>query len=396
MVDVTNCKTLAEAQQDYVIKMRRHFHRHPEPSFKEFETAKVIRAELDSMGIPWIQASETGTVGVIEGNGDCPENILVLRADIDALELAELAESDYRSQVPGMMHGCGHDAHAAMLLGAAQILKDVLLGKFPGKIYLLFQPGEESMSGARRIIESGVLRSAKAMYGQHIWAYYDTGILLTRTGYMMSGARMFHIRFVGTGGHGSSLDKCDNPLTAAAATTLALQTIVSQNVPAKEIASLCVGQIVGGSRANIVPETVTISGNIRAFSSEIDDLICRRICEVAEYHAMAYGVKAKVDFDTKIPPLDADPRLTALLENALRKVVGPENVREMAPDMGSEDFAEYAEICPIAFSFIGCRNKEKGCIAGHHSGYFSIDENAMINGVAAYVQFAADYFNGQG
>lgn len=391
-VEKFDVNALALQYNDYTVDLRRYFHRNPEPSMKEEGTAKRIREELDRMGISWFSATETGTVGVIEGDGTCPENILALRADIDALELTELVEWDHKSQIAGMMHGCGHDAHTAMLLGAARILKDKVKGKFPGTIYLLFQPGEESTLGAKYVVETGVLDGIKAIYGQHLWSYYDTGKLLTRGGRMMAGAKMFDIYFTGVGGHGSSLDKCVNPLIPAAVTAMSLQTIVSQNVNAKDIASLCVGQINGGSRNNIVPESAHLGGNFRTFSRETEETVCKRICQIAEHVSAAYDVKAEVTFSRSIPSLHTDPALTKVLEGSLRKVVGEENLVELPIEMGSEDFSEYGVLCPCVYSFVGCRNDEKGCNAGHHSGYFKVDEDSLKYGVAAYVQFVLDYF----
>ena len=273
---------LAKEQHSYVVDMRRHFHRNPEPSFKEFNTARKIRSELENMGIEWISACETGTVGIIHGNGDDPENILCLRADIDALELEEKTGCEYSSLTPGLMHGCGHDSHMAMLLGAARILKNNFEGTFPGTLYLLFQPAEENGNGAMAVIRSGALDGIKAMFGQHIMSYYDSGEMLNRIGPTMAGASFFHIDFKGKSGHGSIPASGINPVTPALMTALGLQTLVGLSIDPREIASLNIGQVTSGWTHNIIPETAHIEGCIRTFSKENDKLLQNAVQQWAQ------------------------------------------------------------------------------------------------------------------
>jgi len=385
---------LAAKQHDYVVEQYHHLHQHPEKGLFEYETAKHIRRELDAMGIRWIPTADTGTIGILEGNGEC-DKILALRADIDALELDERTELPFASKVPGMMHGCGHDGHTAMLLGAARALQELGQENRHGTVYLLFQPGEETTRGAKKVVDSGELNGISAIYGQHLMMPCRTGKVLFRAGHMMAGARQFSIHVVGKGGHGSNLSQCIDPVLPALMIALGLESMIPQNVSPLREASLCVGAVNAGVRFNIVPEDARIEGNYRYFYHEDDALLQRRIRELAESTARAYGTEAQITFSDTVPPLTNDEKLAEILRGSAANVVGEENVNEAEPAMGSEDFSEFSALCPEVFAFVGIANPEKGITAGHHSSYFRIDEDALDIGVAMHIQFVLNYFAAQ-
>ncbi|MDO4940721.1 MAG: amidohydrolase [Erysipelotrichaceae bacterium] len=379
-------------KHDYTLNLRRHFHEHPEIGLKEYETTKKIREELDKAGIAWIEASETGTIGIIEGDGNS-DNILALRGDIDALNVVEPKSFEFRSKNEGLMHACGHDAHTATLLSAGIILKQKYEHKFPGKIYLLFQPGEETAAGAKAVIGSGKLNDVKAFYGQHVWSPYDIGKVGTKSGSFMTGARIFNINVIGKGGHGSTLETTKNPLVAASAIVLALQTITSNNISAMDSAVVCVGGINGGKQFNAICDDCKIIGTTRFTSKQMDATMCSRIEEIAENTAKAYGCQAVVEYGGSISALRTDDRLTEITSCAYKKVVGEDNFINTELIMGSEDFAEYCDIAPCAYGFIGCRNETIGADKVHHSSKFKIDEDCLDVAVATYIEFVKEYYN---
>lgn len=385
-------KELVRDKHEYTLNLRRHFHVHPEIGLKEFETTKKIREELTKAGIAWIEASNTGTIGIIEGDENS-DNILALRGDIDALNVNEPKTLEFCSQNEGLMHACGHDAHTATLLSAGIILKEQFEHKFPGKIYLLFQPGEETAAGAKTVIDSGALNNVKAFYGQHVWAPYEIGKVGTKSGPFMTGARIFNIDVIGKGGHGSELEKTNNPLVAASAIVLALQTITSNNVSAMDSAVVCVGGIHGGNQFNAICDDCKIIGTTRFTSKQMDESICRRIEEISENTAKAYGCKANVEYKGSISALRTDDKLTETVVHAYKKVVGDDNFIESELIMGSEDFAEYCDIAPCAFGFVGCKNDAIGANKPHHSSEFMIDEDCLDVSVATYIEFVKEYYN---
>ena len=381
----------ARDQYEYVVSIRRQIHEHPEKGMAEYETAKLIRRELDNMGIPWVEATPTGTIGIIRGNGTS-DKILALRADIDALEMEEKTGLPFASKIPGMMHGCGHDMHPAMLLGAAKVFLEMGTENIPGTIWLLFQPGEETTLGAKYVVESGALDGIDAIYGQHIWMTGETGVIMSRPGGMMAGAVFFTIRVTGKGGHGSDISACTDALLPLAQIAVALNTVVPQNITPTHAVTLCVGKLQSGSRANIVAGDGVIEGNIRFLSDEDGELLKTQIEKTAAGIASAYGVRAEVEFSVPIPALTNDENMYEIYRRAAAKAVGEENIRVLTPVMGSEDFSRYSKICPSLFAFIGGRNEEKGATSNVHTNNFNPDEDAMAVGTAMYVRFATEFF----
>lgn len=383
---------LVKKQSEYTLQMRRYFHANPEIGMKEYNTAKVIRDELTKMGIPYLEAGETGTIGIIEGNKDS-ENILVLRADIDALNVKEEVDVEFKSKNEGLMHACGHDSHAATLLSAAKIFNEQYKGKFDGKIYLLFQPGEETTKGALAIIDTGLLNNVKAFYSQHVWAPLQIGKIESKAGPFMTGARVFYITVKGVSGHGSMLEKTRNPIIPASSIVLALQSIINNNISALETGLICVGGINGGNQFNAVCDECKIIGTTRFASKKIDETLCKRIEELSTNIAEAYGCKAEVEYSVSISALCTDEKLTNIAFDAYKDVVGENNIEVSDVILGSEDFAEYCNIAPCTYGFIGCRNEDIDAKYDHHSSKFKIDEDCLDICVATFIEFSKKYFN---
>lgn len=392
IMDSKKILELAHEQHDYILGMRRYFHAHPERSLEEYETAKRIRGELDLMGIPWEAVDETGTIGILEGSGASGRTI-GLRADIDALDVQEINGTEYDSQVPGVAHACGHDAHASMLLGAAKVFRALGRDNIPGRVLLIFQAAEEMAAGAKLMTASGKLDGVDAIYGQHVWSTSPAGVITTRPGILMAGASTFKITVKGKGGHSSKMHDCKDPILGASAINMALQTVVGQDVPGTDQATLCVGMIYGGTRFNVVPDDCYLEGTIRFMQPEAEDIIKNRMREIVEYTAKAYGMEADIVFPITLPVTINDDEVFAVVEDASKKILGEDGLVIMEPDTGSEDFAFYRDICPTSFAFLGSQNIEKGIVCAHHAGDFRIDEDILDAGAAMYVQVALDYFD---
>ncbi len=384
---------LARENHDFMVAFRRDLHKHPERSLAEFETTKKIRRELDAMGIPWTEVTPTGTVAVIEGSGSC-DKVVGLRGDIDALEVPENNGTEFDSTVPGLSHACGHDAHAASLLGAAKIFKALGKENIPGRVVLVFQPAEEVGKGAKLMCESGLMPKLDAFYGQHLAAGHEVGEISSTSGDAAAGVSAFRITVKGKGGHGSAINLCKDPILVGAAIELALHTVVGQNIDGGHQASVCIGKFNAGSRFNVVPDEAVLEGNIRYLQREAGAILKKRLGEIVENTAKAYDMEASIEYFIDLPALYNDPGLYKIVEKAGIELVGDSFLVDK-PEMGSEDFPNFAPLCPLVYGRIGSGNKAKGIICGHHASDFRIDEECLDYGAAMYVQFALDYFEAQ-
>lgn len=393
MITKEKIDELSEKYNDYVIETRRHLHRHPEKALHEYETSAFVKAELGKMGIPWEAVGETGVIGRISGNGKSGRTV-GLRADMDALELVEDTDVDFPSEVPGMMHGCGHDAHTAMLLGAARVLTELGQENIPGDILLIFQPAEELAAGAQMMIDSGKLGHVDAIYGQHIFANYPFGKVYTKPGAIMAGIEAFRISLKGTGGHGSEPELSNNPMMAAAAIISALYTIPVNDVSGQEKFIISVNKAQIGTRMNIIPETGVIEGNIRYRSFEACRIAHRRIGEIAHGIAAAFGLECVFEDTLHTDPLLNSEELFPFLEKAVNDTLGEGSIVTSPDIMGSEDFSAYAKAAPIVFALVGTNDPETGCIYMQHSPHYKINEKVLKTGVALHVRFALNFLGG--
>lgn len=379
-------KQLAHEAFPYVVEMRRDFHRHPEPSFEEFRTTKRIAEELDKMCIPYRLFEPTGLVGEIKGAR--PGKCIALRADIDALTTTEKTGLPYASENEGYMHACGHDTHAAMLLGAAKILSSVK-EELCGTVKLIFQPAEELASGAKHIVAQGALDGVDAAFGQHIFSKIPAGTLSLSEGALLPAADYFKLTVTGKSSHGAEPNEGCDATVAAAAIVMALQTISSREFSPLDPVVVTVGTLNSGARFNIISGEAVLEGTVRLFNKELHPHIPEIMERIAKQTAAAFRCTAELDYQFKTEILMSEPHMTAIARAAAEKLVPPEKIAPFQRSMGGEDFAEYTAHVPSAFVSLG-----GGGEAPQHSDEFCIDESAMEVGSALYAQVAVDYLCG--
>lgn len=341
--------TAMEALEQRLIDFRHLLHQHPELSNQEVETTQRIRAFLQSYQIRVLDLPlPTGLVAEI---GEATEGpVIALRADIDALPIVEKSGVAFASQNPGVMHACGHDVHTAIMLGAAVLLKQQE-ERLRGRIRMIFQPAEEVGEGALAVLNAGALDGVEAIFGSHNEPSMPVGVLGTRSGVLTAGVDNFSIRIAGRGVHAARPHEGNDPIIVAAQLVLALQSIVSRNLPPSESAVISVTQIQSGTAFNIIPEEVILNGTVRTLSKETRALIPRRMEEIVRGISAAFGVTAEIEWGLRIPSVDNDPTWTSV---AMEVASSAGYVTEiMSPRTGGEDFACYQEKIPGAFVSIG-------------------------------------------
>lgn len=383
-------KELTKKYKQYVIDLRREFHMYPEKSMNEVKTQKRIIEELEKAGIECRPIAGTGVIATIKGNKE--GKTVALRADIDALDVNESNDVPYKSKNEGLMHACGHDGHAASLLGAAMILNE-LKDEIKGSIKLLFQPGEEVAQGAKKMIEEGALENVDAVFGIHVWNDLECGKVSAEAGPRMASAGVFKIKVQGKGGHGSLPHQTIDPIVASSAIVLDLQSIISREISPLDSAVITVGKFQSGTRFNVIANDALIEGTTRCFSNEINDAFEKRIRRVCENTASAYRATAELEYDQLVIPTINDEECSKIAENAAEKLFGKEAVAKFPMTTGGEDFSFYMKDIPGAFAFVGSRNDEKVTYYPHHHPKFDIDEDCLEVSSSLYAQFALDYLN---
>lgn len=371
-----------------VIELRHDFHQHPEASMAEFRTTDRIAEELDKMGIPYRRFDPTGLIATIQGGQ--PGKTVALRADIDALSITETADVPFKSQNEGFMHACGHDTHAAMLLGAAMILNKIK-DQLKGTVKLLFQPAEEVAAGAKLAIAQGALEGVDMIFGIHIAGQVPAGVVAICPGSSCSAADIFKIKIIGSAGHGAQPEATRDATVAAAALVMNLQTIVSRELPPTQPVVVTVGKLVSGSRFNIVSGEAYMEGTCRSFDPELHHKLPGIMERIAKETAATFRCEAEVEYHMMTEPLVNDPEALELVKQATAKIVDkPEMLVISKPQMGAEDFAEYSVHTQAAFAMVGGGSKEP-----NHSDHIVFDEDSFRTGVALHCQVAYDYLNGQ-
>ena len=383
---MADIKALAHEVFPYVVEMRRDFHRNPEPSFEEFRTTDRIAEELDKMGIPYRRFEPSGLVGDIVGGK--PGKCIFLRADIDALSVKEESGVEFASEREGFMHACGHDTHAAMLLGAAKVLNSIR-DELCGSVKVLFQPAEELAMGAKHIIAQGAIEGADAGFGMHIFAQMPVGQLGITSGVIHPAADYYKLDVHGVTSHGALPDEGVDATVAAAAIVMNLQTISSREFSPLEPVVVTVGTLHSGQRFNVISNHAELEGTVRLFNEELHQKIPGMMARIAENTAAAFRCTAELDYQFKSDMLVNDEAMTELARDAALKVAGEEHIAPIRRSMGGEDFSAYTHIVPCAFVALG-----GGGEAPQHSEKFCIDESAFETGVAMYAQVAVDFLNG--
>lgn len=371
-------------------RWRRHLHANPELSGCEEQTARYIAANLRELGYePRERVGDSFGVIAEAPCGDADTPWIVLRADTDALPITEESDLEYVSKNTGVMHACGHDAHTAMLLGAAQLLRDHRT-KLRRNVRLVFQPHEERYpGGAPSMIAGGALADAEAVFGIHICSNLPSGQVGTRPGPFMAAVNTLRIRVVGKGGHAAMPSESVDPIVAAAHIITALQTVVSRRLPVAEPAVVSITQINAGTADNVIPGEVEMAGTIRTFSADVRRKAAEEVTRIAEQVAAAHHADAIVDVQPGYPALINDADVTETARQAARELgVAEDDLPILEPQGGGEDFSYYCEQAPAAFVFVGARNAEKDCVYPHHHPRFNIDEAAMPLGTALYAAMA--------
>ncbi len=385
-------KELAEALHDEMIANRRYLHQHPEVSYKEFETTSFIKAELDKLGIPHESPLETGCVGIIEG-GRPSDRVVALRADIDALAMAEEgdAKRDFLSRNEGVAHCCGHDAHTANLLGAANILSG-LRDEIEGKVLLVFQPGEEKLpGGAKLLCETGFLQKQKVqeIYGLHTSPSHQPGTIATKAGPLMGRPDEFEIEIIGKGGHAARAHEAVDPIVLAAQFVNAVQTIVSRSVDPTEPAVVTVGRIEGGTTYNVIPENVRLWGTVRSLSRETAGLIKSRMEDLLKGITAASGGSYRFRFNEGYPAVINTEAETRKVTSNTVKLFGEKALVEMdRPVMAGEDFAFYQEHFPGAFFFVGSGSPDSDSTYAWHHPKYNVDDRFFLTAAPLMVSLA--------
>jgi len=388
----------AKKIQDQIVLWRRGLHQIPETGLQLPETAHYVSKKLSEMGIEFKDnIGVSGIVGLIAGKkGD---KTIAIRADMDALPIKEETGLPFASQ-NNKMHACGHDAHTAMLLGAAEILrknKDNL----EGNVKLIFQAAEEGPGGAKLMIDDGVLENPKvdAILGQHIGTIFpisqiNTGEVGVCYDNLMACLDKFEIKVIGKGCHGAMPDTGVDPIVLSAQIINIIQTIISREIKATEPAIITIGEIHGGSSYNIIPDYVSLLGTARAVKQETRERIASRLEEIISNVTKSMGGTYEFNYTFGYPPLKNDLEFTKDFVESAKKIVGENKIKEIfSPTMGGEDMSYYLEKVPGTYFLLGGGNKNKGIIKPHHSSKFDIDEDVLWVGTALLAQASIDWLN---
>jgi amidohydrolase len=371
-----------------LIEIRHNIHQYPELGFKEHRTAAIVADVLGSLGIDVkTGVGKTGVVGNMGGDG----SVVALRADMDALPLQELNQVEYASKVPGVMHACGHDVHTTCLLGAAMLLKEV---EIEGQVRFLFQPSEEGMddegkSGAMRMMEEGALENVEAVFGMHVDSKYKSGEIACSSGYVMAAMDNFKITVMGSTAHAAQAYLGVDAIQLASQIVNTIHTIISRRVPALVGAVISIGTIHGGTKENNLADRVELTGTIRSFDPQIRQNLIQEIHRVCSL-AKAQGGDYQFSLIEGYPALRNDSILASFTNGLARELVGGQNVKEIDPELGSEDFSFYTQQSPGCYLILGVQAPGQPRRPLHNSE-FDIDESVIPLGAAMMAQLAIKY-----
>ena len=386
-------KTKTRELEPELIEFRHDLHSHPELGFQERRTAKLVADRLEEVGLSvQREVAKTGVVALLEGVGD---KCIALRGDMDALPMQEETDVPYKSEVPGVMHACGHDVHTAVVLGAALVLQQ-LNDQIPGKAKFIFQPAEETVGGAAPMIEAGVLENPTldGAVAIHTDGSYTWDTIALRYGENLAAADVVEIEVCGHGVHGAMPHEGRDPILASAGVVLALQQLVSRRVDPTDPAVLSLCAIEGGTAFNIIPPKVRIKGTVRTLNEAVRKQMEALVCDVAEKTAAGYGCEAEVRYIRGCPPLINDNDLTAVVEDAVRKALGEEHVTyRPKPIMGGEDFSYFAERVQATQIMLGIKSSADDPKVSFHDPHFVADDRCLATGVIAMCATAVEFLS---
>ncbi|MBX3011142.1 MAG: amidohydrolase [Caldilineaceae bacterium] len=389
----------AEALADELTAIRRDLHMHPELGFQEVRTAGIVANHLHELGYEVVTGvGKTGVVGLLPGSQP-GERTVLLRFDMDALPIEEANDVPYRSQTPGVMHACGHDAHVAVGLGVAKVIAKYR-EQFPGTIKLMFQPAEEGLGGALAMINDGVLDRigppVDRALGLHVSSMHPLGTAAMRTGPMMAAGAGLTITVKGKGGHGAMPHHTVDAVVVAAQIIVALQTIIARNVDPDDTGVVTIGSIVAGNAGNVIAETATMRGTIRSFTPETKALLRQRVPEVAMGIAATFGATAEVHINEGVDATVNAAEPTTVVHEIVAAVLGADKVDTNFRTTGGEDFSAVLARVPGNFFFLGAGHADQRLNIPHHNPRFDIDERCLPQGVAILCEAARQVLNGQG
>jgi amidohydrolase len=379
---------LSQSIFDKVVANRRHLHTHPELSFNEVATSAYVAAKLDELNIPYVRMADNGIVGLLKGNK--PSNqVVALRADMDALPITEANEVPYKSQNVGVMHACGHDVHTSSLLGTATILNS-LKDQFGGTIKFIFQPAEEKLpGGANLMIQQGVLENPKphAVLGQHVMPLIDAGKVGFRAGKYMASTDEIYVTVKGKGGHGAQPQQNIDPVIITAHMLTALQQVVSRFADPKSPSVLSFGKVIANGATNIIPNEVYLEGTFRTMDEKWRGEAHIRMKKMAEGIAESMGGSCEFNIVKGYPFLINEEKLTASVRGYAEDYLGKENVLDLDIWMAAEDFAYYSQVADSCFYRLGTRNESRGITSAVHTPTFDVEESALgiSTGLMAYM-----------
>ena len=403
-----------EAMFPKLVEIRRDIHMHPELSNEEARTSKIVEAHLKSLGLTDIKTgvAKHGIVAILKGAHDGP--CVAVRADMDALPIKELRSTPYRSQVPGVMHACGHDVHTTCAMGVAELLakhRDLV----HGSVKFIFQPAEEAMPatfkgdwGAKQMVTEGVMENPKpaAIFGLHTTAVVqpagitDDGVHYLKAGQIgytpgidNANSDRFHIVIKGKMAHGSTPHKGVDAIAVASEAVMALQMIKSRQTNTRQPLVISIGTIHGGDRENIIAEKVELGGTVRTYDAQFRDGIIEQMHRILKGITEAHGASYEMEYRKTYPSIQNNLDLVAATLPSFQRVCGENNVIELIPGMGGEDFSYFAQVVPGFYFRLGVANEEKGIIHGGHTPMYDCDEESLKTGVAAMAAAVCDFLD---
>ena len=375
-----------EESLEEIVEIRRELHRFPEIGNKEFRTTEIITDCLEKWGVKYEKLLETGVVATVEGR--VKGKIVAVRADIDALPVTENTELFFRSQNNGMMHACGHDIHTAALLGTAKILSENR-DKFDGEVRLIFEPDEELLGGAERLIEKGAMENASAVFGLHVRPELPKNHVQVKYGKSYAAADVFEVDVIGKSAHGAEPHKGIDALVIAAQIVTALQTVVSRNFAPTESALLSVCTFNAGTVCNQIAGKASFGGIMRSFGKESREKLKALLTRTAKGIAESMGAECDVRIRESYPGITNHDGMTDFVKECAEDILGKENVSVAdKPLMTSEDFGFYLDEAPGTFYHVGC-----DCEYPLHSDKFNPDESAIMTGMLVHIKAVTEFLN---
>ena len=391
MSETPTARNSIAAMKDEITAYRREMHKNPGTAYEEIFASNLVADKLTEWGIPFERGlGKTGIVATITGTQDNSGKVIGLRADMDALDIMEANNKDHVSQIPGKMHGCGHDGHTAIMLGVAKHLSETR--NFNGKVHLIFQPAEEGQRGAKAMMDDGLFLKypCDSVYGLHNWPSMKRGTMAIRPGPIMAASDRFRIFVQGRGGHAAMPDKTIDPIVIAAQITLALQTLISRKVDPVDSAVITITNFNGGTGAdNVIPDDTALFGSVRTFKPKTRQMLKQKIEDVARGIAESYGAGIDFQYREVIDPTINDADATQFCADIAKEIVGAENVQDnVAPCMGGEDFGAMIMDRPGAYIWIGQGEEDPNSNhnQGLHSPRYDFNDEIIPTGIEYFTR----------